>query len=69
MKDTAIDIVERYVDQILEESSDESFSWLPGDFGRQIAEIAWDHQCDMDKTVFRRKLNKYLDTVCKEGLS
>ena len=67
MKNTAIDIVEKYVDQILKESSDESLSWLPRDFGRQIAEIAWDHQCDIDKTVFRRKLKRYLDTICEEG--
>lgn len=63
MKETAIDIVEKYIDEILEEKHDENFDWLPSDFGRQVAEIAWEHQCDIDKTTFRRKLNRYLDTI------
>lgn len=69
MKDTAIDIVEKYVGEILEEIDDEDMNWLPKDFGRHVAEIAWDHQCDIDKTAFRRKLKRYLDVICKEGIS
>lgn len=68
MKSTAISIVEKYVSEILEETDDESLDWLPNDFGRQVAEIAWDHQCDIDKTTFRRRLKRYLDNICKEGL-
>ena len=68
MRDTAIGIVEKYVDQILKESSDENLSWLPRDFGRRVAEIAWEHQCDIDKTAFRRKFKRYLDTICEEGV-
>lgn len=69
MKNTAIDIVNKYVNQILKESSDESLSWLPRDFGQQVAEIAWDHQFDIDKTAFRRNLKRYFDAICEEGIS
>ena len=40
-------------------------SWVPEDFAEKVAGLAWEHQFDIDGTVFRRNLNRYLSEISR----
>ena len=63
----AIAIVESSILGLLEEESNSDLDWLPEDFGARVATMAWEHQFDIDGTVFRRKLTSYLNDISKQG--
>lgn len=67
MRMEAIAVVQASVRQLLEEGGDEDLGWLPEDFGESVAALAWEHQFDIDGTVFRRKLDRYFTEISKEA--
>ena len=67
MRAEAIAIVQASVERLLKDEDDDDLKWLPEDFGEVIAAMAWEHQFDIDGTVFRRKLDRYLTDISKEA--
>ena len=65
MRRDAEEIIEQHVHRLISEDSESELQWIPDDFGRQIASLAWAHQFDIDKGRFRRNLNRYLDAISR----
>ena len=67
LRNDAIAIVKSSIQRLLEDDTDRNLIWLPDDFAETIAALAWDHQFDIDGTLFRRKLNGYLTDISKDS--
>ena len=65
MRNDAEEIIEQHVRRLLLDDTENELHWVPGDFGRRLAALAWAHQFDIDKGRFRRNLNKYLDEISR----
>ena len=56
-------IVQKEVMLLLKEADYADVDWLPEDFAEQIIQLAWKHQFDIDKGLFRIELNSYLKSI------
>ena len=65
MRLEAVEIVESWVRRLLSAEENRDLSWVPEDFAERVAGLAWEHQFDIDGTVFRRNLNRYLTEISR----
>ena len=69
MRTLAGQLVRQHLRQIVGEKGNEDLLWLPDDFGVVVTEIAWNHQFDIDKAKFRRRLKQYLKRISEQDVS
>lgn len=69
MRVEAVAIVESWVQRLLDDDDNRDLRWVPGDFAERVAGLAWEHQFDLDGTVFRRELRRYLTEISKAASS
>lgn len=63
LRHDAASILRQHVETICASDDSDAFKWLPADFPDRLMLIAWEHQFDIDKARFRRRLDQYLTEI------
>ncbi len=66
VKSAALSALDESMGALLAQEENSDLDWLPDDFTSRILDLAWRHQFDLDKALFRRHIKAYLREVTEE---